>query len=299
MSTTRVGFVVHGGRPRSISTAMLAAGLLRDAGIEVFTADTGFDPDAAATAGTSVASAKADLAVRTVDAFGADVDLVVAFGGDGTFLRAAHLSRDHAIGVLGINLGRLGFLADAEVHQLEDTMHRVATGDVDIEHRTTLDIEVLSPSGKVTHRDWALNEVSVEKTARQRLVHLELFVGEERFATFPADALVLATATGSTAYSLSAGGPIVSPRLDVLLVTAVAPHSLFDRTLVAAPDEDLTVGIVADQDAPAVVSCDGRDPTTVPPGGRVRVRGGGDPVVLARVHGVGFYTLVRTKFGLR
>ena len=154
------------------------------------------------------------------------------------------------------------------------------------------------PDGTPRHQDWALNEISVEKTARQRLLLMEVTVGGAFFASVPADALVLATSTGSTAYSLSAGGPIVSPALDALLVTPVAPHSLFDRTLVTAPAECVDVRVLEGQD-PAVVSCDGRRPVTVEPGSTVTVTGGGTPVVLARMASVDFYTLVRRKFGLR
>lgn len=282
----RVGLVVHDGRAASIATAERSTRILAGHGVEVVRTVHG--PRDRSTGEPAEGPVVAEH----------ELDLVLSFGGDGTFLRAAHLSRDAGVPVLGINLGRLGFLADVEVEELEQSLARVAAGDFTTEPRATLQVEVVGPDGERLHADWALNEISVEKTARQRLLLMELTVGGAFFASVPADALVLATSTGSTAYSLSAGGPIVSPALDALLVTPVAPHSLFDRTLVAAPNECVDVRLLEGQD-PAVVSCDGRPPVTVPPGSTVTVTGGARPVVLARMASADFYTLVRRKFGLR
>jgi NAD+ kinase len=123
-------------------------------------------------------------------------------------------------------------------------------------------------------------------------------VGDRLFAKVPADALVVATTTGSTAYALSAGGPIISPQVEATLVVPVAPHTLFDRTLVCGPAEQVRIDLPDDQPA-AVVSCDGREPVIVPAGGDVVMVGGGAPVMLARVAEPDFYTLIRKKFGLR
>ncbi len=281
-----VGLVVHGGRERSVRAAERTAKLLAAHDIAAVVADVDLGPGSV------------ELSVVAEREFGASVDLALSFGGDGTFLRAAHRCRDAGVPVLGINLGRLGFLADVEVDELPTAIDAIARGQVTLEARHTLDADVENAAGEIIHQGWALNEISVEKTARQRLLQMEIHIGSGLFASVPADALILATSTGSTAYSLSAGGPIVSPSLNAVLVTPVAPHSLFDRTLVAAPDEQVVVRIVSDQEA-AVISCDGRPPVTAPPGGAVRVRTGASPVVLARVESIDFYELVRRKFGLR
>lgn len=293
----KVGLVVHAGRDASLAAAGEAARLLRGHGVEV--AVTGGmpdveDPDADAATDQRLAS----IAPR-VDGedFAPGLDLALSFGGDGTFLRAAHQCRDAGVPVLGVNLGRLGFLAEVEVDDLGPAIRAVARGEYSLEERSTLEVEAFDAGGGLVHRDWALNEVSVEKTARQRLLLMDVHVDGTLFAKVPADALVIATPTGSTAYALSAGGPIVSPGVAATLVVPVAPHSLFDRTLVAGPHEEIRVELVEDQ-APALVSCDGRPPAVIAAGGSVTAQGGATPVLLARVGLLDFSTLVRRKFGL-
>lgn len=283
----RVGFVVHTGRDSARRAAVRAAARLSDVGVQV----------------VATPETVADLAMdERVEPFVPDGDpgawdLAVSFGGDGTFLRAAHVTRDVGVPVLGVNLGRVGFLAEVEVGGLDDALDAIADGRFVVEERPTLVASVHDEDGEIRARDWALNDVAVEKTARQRLLLMEVEVAGTRFASVPADALVLATATGSTAYALSAGGPILSPRVAATLVTPVAPHSLFDRTIVCGPDEPVRVLIAPDQD-PAVVSFDGREPYAVPAGGWVTATGDGRAVRLARVASVDFYGLVRRKFSL-
>ncbi|MEX0952615.1 MAG: NAD(+)/NADH kinase [Nitriliruptoraceae bacterium] len=300
MTTRSVGLVIHAGREGSILVAARAAELLRARGVKVVVAD-----DSRIEEGQG--DRLADVA-PIVDAatFSSTVDLAISFGGDGTFLRAAHLCRPSATPILGVNLGRLGFLAEIEVDDLDDAMSAVADGRWIVERRSTLTLSIdvdgrpLDPgpaSGTGGFGGWALNEVSVEKTARQRLLLMDVSIGGQLFARMSADALVVATSTGSTAYALSAGGPILSPRIDATLVVPVAPHSLFDRTVVAAPDEPVEVQLVDDQ-PPALVSCDGRDPREVPAGARIVVRGGGSTVPIARLSKLEFFGLVRRKFGL-
>ena len=288
----RVGLVVHAGRDRSIVAAGKAAALLRAADVEVVVAK-GTEPD-----DTTPGLLGADVEYRDADGFAGGLDLAISFGGDGTFLRAAHLCRDAGVPVLGVNLGRLGFLAEVEVDALEDAMAAVSNGTLRYEDRATLDVVITPSDGSARVASWALNEVSIEKSARQRLLLMEVHLDGALFARVPADALVLATSTGSTAYALSAGGPIVSPKLDATLVVPVAPHTLFDRTIVAAPDEEVRVEL-RDEQAPAIVSCDGREPVEVPAGSSVTARGGGRPVVLARVDPLDLATVVRRKFGLQ
>jgi NAD+ kinase len=288
----RVGLVVHAGRDASIEAARDAARMLTDAGVEVIAASGALpgeqDPVDLETVGPSTPP----------DRFARGLDLAISFGGDGTFLRAAHLCRDADVPVLGVNLGRLGFLAEVEVDDLGLALRAVVDGDYTLEDRATLEVRVAAPDGRVLATGWAINEVALEKTARQRLLLMDVHVGGTLFAKVPADALIIATTTGSTAYALSAGGPIISPALDATLVVPVAPHSLFDRTVVAAPGEEVRVVMVGDQ-APGLVSCDGREPVVLEAGGAVTARGGGRPVRLVRIGPLDFYTLVRRKFGLR
>lgn len=288
----RVGLVVHAGRDASVAAATEAARTLRQLDVEVVTVEGLVADEQRASALDGVAEAV------PAETFAAQVDLAISFGGDGTFLRAAHLCRDDAIPVLGVNLGRLGFLAEVELDDLGPALKAVADGAFDVEDRRTLEVTAHAPDGSVHYQGWALNEVSIEKVVRQRLLLMDVHIDGTLFAKVPADALILATATGSTAYALSAGGPILSPRVEATLVVPVAPHSLFDRTVVAGPDEQIRVDLVADR-SPAVVSCDGREPVTIEPGGWVSTIGTGRPVRLVRVGLLDFYSLVRRKFGLR
>jgi NAD+ kinase len=288
----RVGLVVHAGRTASVAAAAEAARTLRALEVEVVTSTDGLEED------DDQGSLEAIATPVAPDAFAKELDLAISFGGDGTFLRAAHLCRDQGVPILGVNLGRLGFLAEVELDDLGPALRAVADRAFEVEDRGTLELLAHAADGTVVQDSWALNEVSIEKTVRQRLLLMDVHVDGTLFAKVPADALILATATGSTAYALSAGGPILSPRIDGTLVVPVAPHTLFDRTVIASPDEQVRVDLVGEQ-APAVVSCDGRDPVTVEPGGWVTVIGSGPPVRLARVGLLDFYGLVRRKFGLR
>lgn len=286
----QIGVVVHAGRDRSLAVADRAARRLRDDGIDVVVALDSDDVDVRAMQGIGTPRDASDVAE--------DLDLVLSFGGDGTFLRAAHLCRDAGVPILGVNLGRLGFLAEVEVEDLDAALDVIRARTFTVEERATLEVSVEDDAGDVVQRGWALNEVSIEKTVRQRLLSIEVFVDDTMLQRVSADALVVATPTGSTAYALSAGGPIVSPRLAATLVVPVAPHSLFDRTVVVAPDEVVRVELSAGQ-PPGLVSCDGREPVEVQPGGRIRASGGGRPVRIARAGAPDFYRLVRDKFGLR
>lgn len=284
----RIGFVVHGGRPEAMATAARAAQHLHAAGVGVDLADSDLD-EVPTWPGTEVVP-HAQFADR--------IAVAVSFGGDGTFLRAAHRCRDAGVPVVGVNHGRVGFLAEVEPDTVEQAVDALVAGGWRVEERMTIDAEVRAPDGTTLATAWALNDVSVEKTARQRLLLMRVQVGDEPFAEVPADAIVLSTPTGSTAYALSAGGPILSPRVEATLVVPVAPHSLFDRTLVVAPDEVVRVDVLPDQ-APAVLSVDGRDPVHVPAGGAVLARGGARPVRLVRLDPPDFYRLVRRKFSLQ
>jgi NAD+ kinase len=288
----KVGLVVHAGRSDSVAAASTAARWLHEHEVAVVVARD----ESAGASGAVLEDGPVEL--RAPDEFAVGLDLAISFGGDGTFLRAAHLCRDAEVPTLGVNLGRLGFLAEIELDGLEPALEAVVAGRWTVEERATLEVEVVDADGQPVWSEWALNEVSIEKTARQRLLRMDVHVDGTLFARVPADALVIATATGSTAYALSAGGPILSPTQPATLVVPVAPHTLFDRTVVAGPNEPVHVWLTDDQ-PPAVVSCDGREPVQVSAGGWVLARGDGRPVRLAHVGDPDFWSLVRRKFGLR
>lgn len=283
MTLAQVGLVVHGGRESARTAAVDTARRLQAEG--------------AAVVGCCGDGWKADeVTYRPPDTFGQGLDLALVLGGDGTLLRAAAMVRDHRVPVVGVNLGRLGFLSEIEQEDLPHTVPRLARGHVGIEERMTLSITVRDADGVATSTSWALNEASVERESPQRLVVLDVSIGGTAFARIPADAVILATPTGSTAYAFSAGGPILSPRVDAILLTPVASHSLFDRTVVIDPAEDLVVAPA--EHGRSVVGVDGRESLTVPSGGRVEVSRGSEPVRLGRLSEFDFYARVRAKFGL-
>ncbi len=279
-----VGLIVHGGRQEAREAAAAAARRFAASGIAVVGCEGDGWQDS-------------EVALRDPVGFAVGLDLVCVFGGDGTFLRAAYRSRDAGAPLLGVNLGRLGFLAEVEEDGVPAAIDQLIAGRYAVEERMTLSVEVHDRDGRLVGRSWALNEASVERTVPQRLIVLDVFVGETFFARIPADAVILATPTGSTAYAFSAGGPILSPLVDAILLTPVAPHSLFDRTIVVDPAESLSVRPTGEQNS-CVISLDGRESIPVPAGGSVVVSRGEAPVRLARLHAFDFYARVREKFHL-
>jgi NAD+ kinase len=217
-------------------------------------------------------------------------DLVIAVGGDGTVLAAAQRALAHDVPVLGFNLGTMGFLAEAEPEDLEWVLERLLEGDYDLSERMTIRATV---AGKTAT---GVNDVVVEKVDSQRLIHLDVAVNGERFVTYRADGLIVATPTGSTAYSFSARGPLVDPDLNAMILTPVAAHSLFDRTLVLAARS--TLSIVVQRDRPVKVTVDKIDMGHLTAGLTVDIEQGERPARFVRFGQRSFPGLVKEKFGL-
>jgi NAD+ kinase len=224
------------------------------------------------------------------------VELVFVLGGDGTLLRAAEVARPAGVPVLGVNLGRVGFLAEADSDALADTVQRVVDGDYQVEERMTIDVTV-THDGEEVARTWALNEASVEKSTRERVLDALIEVDGRPVSAFGCDGVLCATPTGSTAYAFSAGGPIIWPDVQALLVVPSNAHAMFSRPLVVSRDSVITVGIDPDG-SPAVLTCDGTRPLDLPPGARVRVTCGKIPVRLVRLWDGPFTDRLVQKFSL-
>jgi NAD+ kinase len=226
----------------------------------------------------------------------AGVEIVFALGGDGTLLRAAELARPYGAPLLGINLGRVGFLAEAEIHDLDQAVRDVVARTYSVDERLTLDVTAELGDIELA-RSWALNEVSVEKGARERMLEVLVDVDGRPLSRYGCDGVVCATPTGSTAYAFSAGGPVVWPEVEALLLVPISAHALFSRPLVTAPTSTIVI-TVEPYAAGALLCCDGRRTFDLPPGARVTVRRGELPVRVVRLRPRPFTDRLVAKFGL-
>lgn len=227
----------------------------------------------------------------------AGAEIVIVFGGDGTFLRAAEYARAADTPLIGVNLGRVGFLAETEPEAVDDTITHILDRSYVVEDRLAVEASVYGPAGEVLGTTWALNEISVEKASRTRVLDVALLVDGRQLTSFGCDGVLCATPTGSTAYAFSAGGPVVWPDVEALLVVPTSAHALFARPLVIPPTSVLTVAIAENGEA-AVLCADGRRTIAVPSGGRVDVVRSGQPVHVARVHSTGFGDRLVARFRL-
>jgi len=231
----------------------------------------------------------------------AGCEVVLVIGGDGTILRAAEYARECGAPLLGINLGHVGFLAEAESDDVEFAVDAVVHRRYTSEERLTIDVSAFreGPSGKeLVCSTWALNEASVEKAARERMLEVVVEVDGRPLSRWGCDGVVCATPTGSTAYNFSAGGPVVWPGVEALLMVPISAHALFARPLVVAPTSVLAVEVMARTNGYGVLWCDGRRTVELPPGARIEVRRGKVPVRLVRLHEAPFTDRLVAKFDL-
>jgi NAD+ kinase len=218
-------------------------------------------------------------------------------GGDGTILKAAEVVRESSVPLVGINLGHVGFLAESESEDLAEVVSRVAAKQYKIRERLTLDVTVFV-DGKEVYKSWALNEATVEKSERERMLEVVVEVEGHPLSSFGCDGIVISTPTGSTAYAFSAGGPIVWPTVDALMLVPLSAHALFARPLVIRPDAVLAVEVLQRSAGHGILWCDGRRSVELPPGARVEVRKSGQPVRIARMHEGKFTDRLVKKFQL-
>jgi NAD+ kinase len=283
--------VAHTGRADSLDAAVRVCRQLSTAGVSPVLYGEEYD---------EVLEASPDLA--PVAKLGesvqvSDLELVIVLGGDGTILRAAELTRGCPVPLLGVNLGHVGFLAESEREDLTETVTRALARDYTVEERLTLNVRV-KVNAEVVYETWALNEATVEKASRERMLEVVIEVDGRPLSSFGCDGVVMSTPTGSTAYSFSAGGPIVWPSVDALLLVPLSPHALFARPLVVAPDSFFAVEVLERNQGIGVLWCDGRRGYDLPPGARVVVKRSGVPVRLARLAQGPFTDRLVNKFNL-
>lgn len=284
--TRTVLLVAHTGRGEAVGAAQAVAERLDASGIVIRLLD----------------SEAEDLGIdgEVVPSDGAaprDCEVVVVIGGDGTILRAAELTRDSGTPLLGINLGHVGFLAEAEWYDVDTTVEAIIAGSYVVEDRLTIDV-LVRVEGEPDAHGWALNEASVEKSARQRMLEVVVEIDDRPLSRWGCDGVVCATPTGSTAYNFSAGGPIVWPGVEALLMVPISAHALFARPMVVAPTSKLAVEVLARTQGAGVLWCDGRRTVELPPGARIEVQRGATPVPLVRLHKTQFADTLVAKFDL-
>ena len=287
MTRRTVLFVGHTGREEARTALRGAARRLVAAGVDVRV----LEDEAPEPAPPGVLAVGADQDAAD------GCELVVVLGGDGTLLRAAEIARGTGVPLLGVNLGHVGFLAEAEPDRIDDTVDRVVARDYTVEERMTLDVTV-TVDGRVVARNWAINEASVEKASRERMLEVVAEVDGRPLSRWGCDGVVLATPTGSTAYAFSAGGPVVWPEVAALLMVPISAHALFARPLVVSPDSVLAVEVVPRTEGAGVLWCDGRRAADLPSGARIEARRGDQPVRLARLHSAPFTDRLVAKFDL-
>jgi NAD+ kinase len=277
-----VGLVPHRERPLAHTLALAAAEWFRDRGVEVRVpkieaeavglGHLGFDPDA----------------------FVPGLDLVLTVGGDGTMLHTVQLVYPNPVPILGVNAGQLGYLTAIEPEELDPALPRLLAGDYGVSERMMLEV-VLTAAG-VARTEYALNEAVLERQESGHLVRFDLAINGSAFTTYAADGVIVATPTGSTAYSFSVHGPIASPALRCLLLTPISAHMLFDRTLVLAEHEELDFVVSGAREA--VCTMDGRHVTVLAPGDRITCRAATEPLRLVELRPRDFHQILKTKFAL-
>ena len=290
MGVRRILLVVHPRKEVAEHATRTTWRLLREAGLEpVLTlegahhlAQLGFDD-----AQTSVLGRDCGLD---------DIELVMVLGGDGTILQAAEIVRDQSVPILGVNLGHVGFLAEAERDDLVLTVQRVVAGEYTVEERLALDIEV-GLGGRTLARDWALNDATVEKSRGDKMINVVCAIGGTPLSRYACDGIVMSTPTGSTAYNFSAGGPVVWPDVEALLFVPLNAHALFSKPLVISPGSEIAVQVSTESEG-ADVWCDGRRMTHIPAGARVVGRRSQRSVRLARLNQATFVSRLVNKFDL-
>jgi NAD+ kinase len=292
--TREVLVVLHAGRPTNRYTAAAVARRLAADGVRLRMLDDEWKQVA-----PLVGDLPTEMAPRVVDsrpgcADGAEVALVL--GGDGTLLRAAETARPVGVPLLGVNLGHVGFLAEAEQESLNEALRAIIDGGYDVEERMTVDAVALVGGDEIA-RSWALNEVSVEKSSRERILEVVLEVDCRPVSAFGCDGVLCSTPTGSTAYAFSAGGPILWPQVQALLLIPSNAHALFARPMVIAPDSQVAIEILP-TGPPALLECDGRRTAALPAGTRVEVTQGATPVRMVRLDGRPFADRLVRKFDL-
>ncbi|MCM3696339.1 NAD kinase [Microbacterium oleivorans] len=290
-ATRNILVVAHALRENTVEGARRVVAAVHAAGLQPVV--PGDDPELAAVLGDL------DTAILGEDGVDvADIEVAIVLGGDGTILRAAELVRAASVPILGVNMGHVGFLAEIEADDIDEAIGRALARDYEIHERMTLSVEVRDAHDEVVYRTWALNEATVEKASRERMLEVMIEIDGRPLSSFGCDGVVVATPTGSTAYNFSAGGPVVWPSVQALCLVPLSAHALFARPVVLGPETSVSIDVLERNQGRAVLWSDGRRSHDLPPGARVVVRRSTRPVRLARLHPSVFTDRLVRKFQL-
>ncbi|QXT63897.1 NAD kinase [Tessaracoccus palaemonis] len=282
-----VAVLIHSTREDAVGKAVSFIAALHDMGFDFLIQDQHIDAIRRAVPGADIRQLNGDPA-----------EICVVFGGDGTILRAAEWAKPLGVPLLGVNLGHVGFLAELEPSDIDELPSVVAERRYHVEERLTLQVSVLDADGIEAWRSPAVNEVSLEKVARERMLSVMVSIDERPLSLWGCDGVLVATPTGSTAYGFSAGGPIVWPDVQAIVVVPLAAHALFNRPMVLSPSSQVSLDVPADATTAGILWCDGRRSHDLDPGERVRVTADAEPLRIARLGEQPFTTRLVKKFAL-
>ncbi len=283
--------VAHAHRDDTVNAAERVVGALRAAGARPVLAVDDLEELVAVRPSLADVATLDDVPVQ-------DIELAIVLGGDGTILRAAELVREGTAPVLGINMGHVGFLAEIERDDMDDAVRRVIARDYAVEERLALQVRVKDAADSVVYETWALNEATVEKASRERMLEVVIEIDGRPLSSFGCDGVVVSTPTGSTAYNFSAGGPVIWPTVEAIAVVPLSAHALFAKPLVVGPEHSVAIELLERANDGGILWCDGRRSHDLPPGARVVVRRSQRPVRLARLHPAAFTDRLVRKFQL-
>ena len=285
--------LTHMGRPTAIAAATRLVQGLHEAGITSALPEGDADCLPPALAATVVP-------LEAPDEVRPDMELMVVLGGDGTILRGTEWVLRADVPLLGVNLGHVGFLAEAESSEIDSIVTRIVERSYTVEQRSTIEVALREcESGVVTWSSYAVNEVSVEKASRERMLEVLVEVDGRPLSRWACDGVLMSTPTGSTAYAFSAGGPVIWPNVDALLVVPLSAHALFSRPLVLGPTSRVVIQLIERSQTDGVVWCDGRRSAELRAGLQIEVQQGRHRLLLARLSEAPFTDRLVNKFGLR
>lgn len=276
----KVGIVVGKNKDINYRDTNLIAEKLLEKGLEVIV-----EPDV---------KAGLNIDVTETDSVYKDCDLIICVGGDGTFLAAARSAFPYKKPVLGVNKGTVGFLAEVETGEIEAAIDRIVAGEYQVQPRMVLDVEVIR-NGKSVYKNIAINDAVVSRMALSRIIRLKVMMDGEFVDSYASDGVIVSTPTGSTGYSLSAGGPIVAPDMRLMLVSPICPHILYSRSFIIADTKTVTVSIANNKEVEAILTLDGQEGFPIEPDDVVSVRASKDNALFATVKNVNFYDVLRAK----